>query len=153
MAVAAREKAADSHKQKSSSGAYGMPLPQEKLPPEWEEASAASVLWNGTRTTVAVCWNIKACRAWMMREGTAIILENTYHLPPEVLPAYPDAKIAPRQGKRKRWEDSKGRIYEWDYKKGEVEIYDKTGKNHQGGFDPNTGKQRSPRDKRKKAKK
>jgi hypothetical protein len=39
--------------------------------------------------------------------------------------------------------DSKGRIYEWDYKKGEVEVYDKTGKNHKGGFDPTTGKQRS----------
>ena len=70
-------------------------------------------------------------------------------VPPESLPAYPGAKEAKRKtsypgGKRKRWKDRKGRIYEWDYKKGEVEIYDKTGKNHKGGFDPNTGKQISP---------
>ena len=70
---------------------------------------------------------------------------------PEELPAFPDAKPVkpktPVQGggkKRERWKDRKGRIYEWDSKKGEVEIYDKTGKKHKGGFDPNTGKQTSP---------
>ncbi|WP_350340024.1 colicin E3/pyocin S6 family cytotoxin [Paraflavitalea speifideaquila] len=37
-----------------------------------------------------------------------------------------------------------GSILEWDTKKGEVEVYDKTGQVHKGGFDPKTGKQRSP---------
>jgi len=74
---------------------------------------------------------------------------------PEELLAFPDAKPASSKtsvrgggGKRKRWKDRKGRIYEWGSKKGEVEIYDKSGKSHKGGFDPNTGKQRSPADKK-----
>jgi hypothetical protein len=74
--------------------------------------------------------------------------------PPKDLEAFPDAKpVKPKTpvqggGKlRPRWKDKKGRIYEWDYKKGEVEIYDKRGNNHEGGFDPKTGKRRSPPDK------
>lgn len=74
--------------------------------------------------------------------------------PPKELEAFPDAKpVKPKTpvkggGKlRPRWKDKKGRIYEWDYKKGEVEIYDKLGNNHKGGFDPKTGKRRSPPDK------
>jgi len=126
-----------------TSGAMGMPLPDEVLPPEWQEASAATILWGTTRTTVAACWGNRECRAWMIREGTKIVLENTYHLPPKTLPAFPDAERETRIRGRKRWVDSKGKIYEWDSKKGEVEIYDKTGKRHEGGFDPNTGKQRS----------
>lgn len=34
-----------------------------------------------------------------------------------------------------------GDILEWDKQHGEVERYDKTGKNHKGAYDPNTGKQ------------
>jgi RHS repeat-associated protein len=71
--------------------------------------------------------------------------------PPESLDAFPEAKsVKPKTlvqgggGKRARWKDKKGKIYEWDYKKGEVEIYDKTGKIHLGGYDPKTGKQISP---------
>ncbi|WP_253509121.1 MULTISPECIES: colicin E3/pyocin S6 family cytotoxin [Pseudomonas] len=37
--------------------------------------------------------------------------------------------------KRKRWKDRKGRIYEWDYENGRVELYDKQGK-HLGDFPP-----------------
>lgn len=43
-------------------------------------------------------------------------------------------------GLRRRWKDKKGNIYEWDYKKGTVEKYNKRGK-HQGEYDPNTGGQ------------
>jgi RHS repeat-associated protein len=62
------------------------------------------------------------------------------------LPAFPDAKpVKPKTpfpgGLRPRWKDREGNIYEWDRKKGEVEIYDPRGKNHKGGFDPKTGKQ------------
>lgn len=126
-----------------SSGAKGMPIPEPAMPPELQAVSAATVLWGTARITVAACWGNKVCRAWMIREGVKIILENSHHLPPKDLPAFPDAKRGARKGRRERWIDSKGRIYEWDYKKGEVEIYDKTGKKHHGGFDPNTGKQRS----------
>jgi len=41
----------------------------------------------------------------------------------------------------KRWVDDKGKIYEWDYQHGNVEVFDKAGKNHLGEFDPSTGVQ------------
>lgn len=73
-----------------------------------------------------------------------------YHKPPDLLPAFPDAVSArPKssvQGggkKRNRWVDDRGRIYEWDYQHGAVEMYDKQGK-HLGEFDPDTGKQTKP---------
>ncbi|WP_310351454.1 colicin E3/pyocin S6 family cytotoxin [Pseudomonas sp. BE134] len=59
--------------------------------------------------------------------------------------AFPDAVLSPSKSsvkgvghKRKRWKDRKGRIYEWDYENGRVELYDKRGK-HLGEFNPDTG--------------
>ena len=74
-----------------------------------------------------------------------------YKTPPKELPGVPDAKPSkpktPKQGgnsgKRKRWKDSDGNIYEWDYQHGDVEKYDKRGK-HKGSIDPNTGEQTKP---------
>ena len=73
-----------------------------------------------------------------------------YHKPPDLLPAFPDAvsarpKSSVRGGgkKRNRWLDTRGRIYEWDFQHGAVEMYDKQGK-HLGEFDPDTGKQTKP---------
>ena len=73
-----------------------------------------------------------------------------YHKPPDLLPAFPDAvsarpKSSVRGGgkKRNRWLDTRGRIYEWDFQHGAVEMYDKQGR-HLGEFDPNTGKQTKP---------
>ncbi|GGP62244.1 hypothetical protein GCM10009347_30490 [Shewanella algicola] len=43
-------------------------------------------------------------------------------------------------GLRERWKDKKGKIYEWDSRHGELEMYNKSGK-HLGSFDPQTGKQ------------
>ncbi|WP_236798285.1 colicin E3/pyocin S6 family cytotoxin [Aliivibrio fischeri] len=67
-------------------------------------------------------------------------------IPP--LPAFPSAKPAKPKTKvqgggklRERWIDKKGRIYEWDYQHGKVEVYDKTGQNHLGEFDHKTGEQ------------
>jgi RHS repeat-associated protein len=67
--------------------------------------------------------------------------------PPSTLKAFPNAEIVkpktPIQGgggKRHRWEDKKN-IYEWDYKKGEVEIFRQSDGQHLGGYDPVTGKQ------------
>lgn len=65
---------------------------------------------------------------------------------PKDLRAFPEAKRArPKttvrgRGLRRRWKDAKGRIYEWDYRHGTVEVYDSHG-NHLGEFDPDTGKQ------------
>lgn len=42
---------------------------------------------------------------------------------------------------RKRWKDDEGRIYEWDYRHGTLEKYDRTGR-HLGEFDAGTGAQR-----------
>lgn len=76
----------------------------------------------------------------------------TYNPAPKDLKAFPEASRAtpktPVQGGgglRKRWTDSKGNIYEWDYQHGTVEKYNKRGI-HQGEFDPATGKQTKPAD-------
>jgi hypothetical protein len=45
--------------------------------------------------------------------------------------------------KRRQWRDKKGRIYEWDYQHGTLEMYDKQGR-HLGEFDPMTGRQTKP---------
>ncbi|EFE7138047.1 S-type pyocin domain-containing protein [Escherichia coli] len=81
---------------------------------------------------------------------------HKYFTPPQTnppLPAFPDAKKAPRKtviqgggGLRARWKDSKGKIYEWDSQHGTVEVYDKSGRRHLGEFDPATGKQTKPAD-------
>lgn len=64
---------------------------------------------------------------------------------PDNLPVFPDAERARSKtpvsgggGLRQRWKDSDGRIYEWDYQHGRVEVYDKRGPSL-GKFDPNTG--------------
>jgi hypothetical protein len=66
---------------------------------------------------------------------------------PKLLPAFPDAGRArpktPVQGGgglRPRWKDGEGRIYEWDSKKGAVEVYDRRGA-HRGEYDHVTGEQ------------
>ncbi len=69
-----------------------------------------------------------------------------YEPPPADLPAFPDAKRSRRKtrfggGLRARWKDADGEIYEWDYKKGTVERYDRSGQRHLGHFDPVTGTQ------------
>ncbi|MGZ6669781.1 MAG: colicin E3/pyocin S6 family cytotoxin [Solirubrobacteraceae bacterium] len=66
------------------------------------------------------------------------------------LPGFPDARrVKPKtpkmHGKRARWKDSRGRIYEWDYQHGAVEVYDSLGR-HLGQFDPDTGDQQKPAD-------
>jgi len=63
------------------------------------------------------------------------------------LPGFPAAELTkpktPRSdgtGLRKRWKDRSGRIYEWDYQHGTVEIYNRRGQ-HIGEFDPYTAEQ------------
>ncbi|MHC8302301.1 S-type pyocin domain-containing protein [Pseudomonas sp. ZS1P83] len=76
--------------------------------------------------------------------------EFGYHAAPDLLPAFSDAvSVRPKstvQGggkKRDRWKDRKGRIYEWDFQHGAVEIYDRQGK-HLGEFNADTGEQNKP---------
>ena len=65
------------------------------------------------------------------------------------MPGFPRAKRAhpktPRRdgaGLRQRWIDQdNGRIIEWDYQHGNVEVYAPRGKPHLGEFDPVTGRQ------------
>jgi hypothetical protein len=67
-----------------------------------------------------------------------------YVTPPKSLPGFPAAaRVKPKTprpggGLRKRWKDQGGRIYEWDYQHGTVEMYDSGGR-HLGEFDPATG--------------
>lgn len=82
--------------------------------------------------------------------------DHKYHVAPRgtpPLPAFPDAKTAKKRTPvkgggtlRSRWKDSKGRIFEWDSQHGTVEIYDRSGRNHLGEFDPVSGEQTKPAD-------
>ncbi|WPC27402.1 colicin E3/pyocin S6 family cytotoxin [Pseudomonas moraviensis] len=75
-----------------------------------------------------------------------------YHRPPVSLPAFPDtypvkskSSVQGGGGKRSRWKDRKGRIYEWDSKTGAIELYNKQGK-YLGEFNHETGEQIDPAD-------
>jgi hypothetical protein len=75
-----------------------------------------------------------------------------YVKPPDLLPGFPRAvKIRPKTvvsgyKRRRRWLDqASGRLLEWDYQHGMVEVYDSRG-NHIGEFDPHTGEQTKPQD-------
>lgn len=74
-------------------------------------------------------------------------------LPPEdnVLPGFPEARRSKSKtwfpgGKRRRWKEPDGTIYEWDYENGRVEKYARRGEPHRGEFDPKTGEQTKPSD-------
>jgi len=119
-----------------------------------QKVVAAGVFWQGTRLSLSACLKYGPCRDWLAKQAGKVILNEGYNPPPKDLEGFPDAKDAKRKDKnRKRWKDAKGRIYEWDAQHGEVEIYDKTGKKHQGSFDPKTGKRLKVKDKTKKVEK
>jgi len=75
--------------------------------------------------------------------------DHTYHPKPKLLAAFPKARWARSKtlmkggGKRPRWKEPDGTIYEWDSQHGAVEKYTKHGI-HLGEFDHLTGKQRKP---------
>ncbi|WP_296254245.1 MULTISPECIES: colicin E3/pyocin S6 family cytotoxin [unclassified Pseudomonas] len=65
---------------------------------------------------------------------------------PDAFPVKSKSSVQGGGGKRSRWKDKKGRIYEWDSQHGAVEIYDSHGK-HLGKFNPelaNKPKEQSP---------
>lgn len=75
---------------------------------------------------------------------TAVLAGNPAQLPyvpaPQELPGFPEARRIMPKGRRRRWIDAQGRIFEWDYQHGAVEMYDRRGR-HLGEFDPVTGRQ------------
>ncbi|MGF6152440.1 S-type pyocin domain-containing protein [Pseudomonas fluorescens] len=73
--------------------------------------------------------------------------DHKYHSKPTFLPAFPNAIWAKPKtpirgggGKRARWKDPEGKIYEWDSESKAVEKYTKRGK-HLGEFNHVTGEQ------------
>jgi len=85
----------------------------------------------------------------MASEDDSRVLRMAYRPAPRALPAFPGARRTtpktplPGSGLRRRWKDSAGLIYEWDYAHGRVEKYDSPG-HHLGEFDPDTGAQLIP---------
>jgi hypothetical protein len=76
-----------------------------------------------------------------------------YQPPPPLdeLPGFPGthrskAKTRFPGGKRRRWKDGEGRIYEWDYLHGTVEVWNPRGDRHLGDFDYISGRQVGPPD-------
>ncbi len=78
---------------------------------------------------------------WVDQNDPTPPISVSYTPPPKDLPGFPGARPAKPLGNRKRWTDSDGNILEWDSRHGEIEMYDRTGKTHKGGFDPKTGNQ------------
>ena len=79
--------------------------------------------------------------------------DHSYHLPPETAAISGFQGLTQVKGKtpkvdggtRARWIDSKGRrVYEWDYRHGELEVYRTSDGSHLGAFDPTTGQQMRP---------
>ncbi|MGE5139574.1 MAG: colicin E3/pyocin S6 family cytotoxin, partial [Rudaea sp.] len=72
-----------------------------------------------------------------------------YRPPPRTLPGFPDARRVPPKtpipggGKRARWKEPDGTIYEWDYQHGTVEKYNPRG-GHLGEFDSHSGRLLKP---------
>jgi hypothetical protein len=60
--------------------------------------------------------------------------DHAYVKAPDLLPAFPDASRVRPKGRRRRWQDRRGLIYEWDSRHGAVEIDDDLGR-HIGEYD------------------
>jgi len=59
------------------------------------------------------------------------------------LPGFPGATRLPHQkGNIPAWRLPDGSLAEWDFKRGELEVYDKTGKKHKGAYDPESGEKK-----------
>ena len=76
-----------------------------------------------------------------------------YKPAPRDLPGFPGAVRVKPKAVRARWRLPNGDIAEWDSQHGEVEVYDKTGKNHKGAYDPDNGKKVKPEKKGRNTKK
>lgn len=113
---------------------------KEKYDNQAEVKSMVDAAWNGSKGESSENDNNTS------QQENSGVRKDEPKQPPKNLDGFPDAVRIPTKGKRATWKDKNGSIYEWDYKKGEVEVYGKNGKNHLGGFDPKTGRKRSPID-------
>jgi RHS repeat-associated protein len=113
---------------------------------EWASAVIAEI-GNRTSDGSVVIEGYLASREWrsMIKSPFAAII--SYYVPaPDTLVGFPNARRSRSKtpmggGKlRRRWKDSDGNIYEWDYQHGTVEKYNRRGR-HQGEFDAATGRQ------------
>lgn len=110
------------------SGSYAFTLP------------ISIILFGGANVSIQSCYKLAVCRLAVLQAIQDMPgISPIYIPPPEILPGFPDAIRVKNRTGRKRWIDSKGKIYEWDSQHGKVEVYDKTGKKHLGEFDPETG--------------
>ncbi len=99
-------------------------------------------------------WSTKEALNWFLKDtGSGSSRHQPCRLAGETSPKTPDPddseflkelERVKSKGSRKRWVDSKGRIYEWDSRHGELEVYDKQGR-HIGVRDPRTGDWTKPR--------
>jgi|GEM_PF-4239003 len=73
--------------------------------------------------------------------ATGVVFGIILHFPPKAIKGLRRVKSkgkVPGTGiGRRRWLDKRKRIYEWDYRHGHIEVYDKTGKKHLGTCSPN----------------
>lgn len=98
------------------------------------------------------CVLAEPCGIGELLLGTAIagaalsdaFLPAEYHLPPKTLPGFPGSLKVPAKGRRATWKLTDGKIAEWDYQHGKVEVYNPRGNQHLGEFDPETGEQTGP---------
>ena len=72
------------------------------------------------------------------------VLEYVHPPADDILRGFPDARRTKAKtpfpgGKRRRWKDDEGNLYEWDYRHGRIERFNRRGDKHLGDFDPHTG--------------
>ncbi len=112
-------------------------------PPEYKDFILVFPADSGVKPVYIV---ISAPRRGLAEAG------HGYHPVPktEEIIAFPGLKTAKKKnpvqgggGLRPRWTDAKGKkIYEWDSRHGELEVYRSSDGSHLGAFDPVTGEQR-----------
>lgn len=115
---------------------------------DWEAVSAALDQFGG-----AAHQNVQALIEKLRQMYTKEFGSKSGQVvhPPAIPEAFPNLERVKRKtdrlggGKRPRWKDKDGNIYEWDYQHGHLEKYDKRGI-HQGEYDPKTGQQTKPKD-------
>ena len=93
--------------------------------------TASEVFVAGVMAAVVICPG-----------DTPLDHKKEYKPVPADLPGFPGAKRTKPKAGRARWKLPNGDIGEWDSQHGEVEVYDKTGKNHKGAYDPKSGEKK-----------
>jgi hypothetical protein len=118
------------------------------LTAEGDRVAVDGIDWSSSGLGLVYNLTVAEVHTYFVAVGDEQVLVHNYCKLPDddVLPGFEGARRVtgktPIQGGgsvRKRWV-WRGRILEWDYKKGTVEMYSGNGKKHLGEFDPYTGK-------------